>query len=475
MKTLALLLTTLTVITSYGQGVLNESWYLTREGLQAQADMAWGVEVDDNNHVYWATSQSISGFDVKDILLYKIDANGNEIWNTPHEFGGLYEQQAYICTMRDDIVYVGGRTWTGYFSLAFSDALVYAVDTTLQDTLWSFQWDGGYGYEEVDGLVVEDDGIYVTGWTGTDTANQDAFIMKLDLNGNMLWVNNWGSVNYDQQDGHCIVDDSTIYISGLYDLSNSDALLAAFDKTDGSYKWHQLWGGASGEDGLGLGSDGTYLYQCGVTSSHADSTVFLVKYDKNGNIIWETVTNKAIKTRSMAFPNDGSLYLAATSNTLGAGGEDLIIMQYDTATGNLMEYKTWGGAENEVVHDIRIKNNFMYLTGRTWSLSANNFEDALLVKAPLFGATGIDEQEATSNVQVFPNPFHEQTTFQFENPQQTPCLFSLFNAQGQEVYREQNITTQQFTLARTHLQPGMYFYQLSHRDGIVGQGKIVLE
>ncbi len=149
-----------------------------------QLDVAWGVEVDPNKDIYWVTSQSVSGFDVKDIYVYKIDSDGNELWDSPYTYGGLFEQQAYNCALKDNILYVAGRTWTGYFSLLYSDALVFALDTATQDTLWTFTWDGGFGYEEVDGLIVEDDAIYITGWTQTETNSQDAFIMKLDLDGN---------------------------------------------------------------------------------------------------------------------------------------------------------------------------------------------------------------------------------------------------------------------------------------------------
>ena len=437
-----------------------------------QEDFAWGVDVGDEDNVYWATSQTISGPNVKDILTYKINSDGDELWPEPHGYGGQYEQQAYNAVLKDNILYVGGRTWTQFFNLASSDALVFALDVTTRDTLWSWIWDGGFGYEEVDGMVIEDDAIYITGWTRTEFDDQDAFITKLNLDGSHVWTRIWGSPNYDQCDGHCVVDDSTVYICGLYDLSIADAYLAAFDKFTGDYKWHRLWGGFGFEDALGMGSDGDFLYQCGTTSSFPDSSVFLNKYDKNGNLIWSKLTNMAIKSRSLAFGSNERLYLAATTDNLGAGKEDIIILEYDTGNGDLLKYKTWGGSENESVQDIRIKDDHMYLTGRTVSFSTNNLNDAFLVKAPLFKTTSVGGVgETNSLMRVFPNPACEQLRLTSLNTLHGE--FTLIDVTGREILRETvHAPEQEYDVSK--LETGLYFWQFHlENDGYVN-GKIVI-
>jgi len=226
---------------------------------------------------------------------------------------------------------------------------------------------------------------------------------------------------------------------------------------------------------MGMGSDGTYLYQCGITSSHADSSVFLIKYNKSGIKVWEALTNKAIKTRSMDFASDGTLYLAATTNTLGAGAEDLIIMHYNNTNGELMDYKTWGGNDNESVQDIRIKDNFMYLTGRTVSYSANEFDDALLIKAPLFGNTSITTLPGKENVRVFPNPFSEKVVFQFENVINQPYTIIMYNSQGQVIRIIKDISSKLIDIKRNNLNAGIYFYQINDNYKIVASGKVLIK
>jgi len=460
-------------LVAYGQGLLNESWALVIDGPQAAKDVAWGLDLDSLGNIYWATSQTTFGGNRKDILTYKIAPDGTQRWSSPHVYGNNFEQQAYHCVFSRGIAYIAGRSWQGAF-INSSDALLYAIDTLRQDTLWTYIWDGGYGYEEVDGLVIEEHAIFISGWTWGDSTSQDAFITKLDINGNALWTTTWGSPNYDQCDGHCVVDDSTVYICGLYDLSTAgDAYLAAFDKHSGAYKWHTLWGGAGTEDALGMESDGTFIYQCGNTSSFGDSTVFINKYDKNGNLIWTAFTGKAFKTRSLAFPGDGSLYLAATSNTLGARGEEVLIMQYDTATGALMDYRSWGGVGDEVVHDIRIQHSYLYLTGRTTSFSAGGDFDAFLIKAPLFSnPTAIDKAGAAAAYPLaYPNP--ASAYFRINLPASRRYELTIFDLYGRLQLRVAPYMTNQL-LPILHLRNGVYQWQVAQENGQLYSGKILV-
>ena len=224
-----------------------------------------------------------------------------------------------------------------------------------------------------------------------------------------------------------------------------------------------------------MGSDGDHLYLCGLTQSFGDSTVFLTKYDKAGNLIWQALTDKAIKTRSMAFASDGSLYLAATTDNLGAGGEDLIIMQYDTATGALVEYRTWGGTANESVQDIRIKDGFMYLTGRTVSYSPSNSEDALLIKAPLFGTASASSPFVSLPLTLHPNPMSDQATLTFENNSSALHELTVVDAAGRLVREMKGGRHGKMTIEGRGLAPGMYFYRLSRDGKPLGQGKFVVE
>lgn len=115
MKICTLIALLITASVSFGQGLLNENWFIYKEGSQMAKDVAWGVALDSLNNIYWATSQTTFGGNRKDIITYKINPDGAEIWNSPHVFGDNFEQQAYNCVFQKGIVYVAGRTWDGAF------------------------------------------------------------------------------------------------------------------------------------------------------------------------------------------------------------------------------------------------------------------------------------------------------------------------------------------------------------------------
>jgi outer membrane protein assembly factor BamB len=199
----------------FAQGALHPEWLIKRiSPVSNEKSEGWGVDVDASGYVYWATTQFMPGRGL-DVVLYKLDADSNEVWTAPTVFGDLYRQVSHVVKVAGDRAYVGGIN-NHAFSLSSSDMLVLAVDTATGDTLWSTVWDQGYGYEEVDDVLVGSDGIYVTGWTTGDTTRLDIALLRLDFDGNIVQASTWGTELQDHQDGHAVMDESTIYLAGLY-------------------------------------------------------------------------------------------------------------------------------------------------------------------------------------------------------------------------------------------------------------------
>ncbi len=144
-------------------------------------------------------------------------------------------------------VYVGGMQYFSAVDLHAGDMVVLALDAQSGNLKWDFTWGQGYGYEEVDGLVVEADGIYISGWTAGEQSLCEVGLLKLDKQGLMVWTSVWGTERWDEADGQMVVDEKYIYIAGRIDADNiafgGDALLAKFNKSDGSYDKHVTWGG----------------------------------------------------------------------------------------------------------------------------------------------------------------------------------------------------------------------------------------
>ncbi len=439
---LLLFCTTLTVLLPAQEALIPE-WTLVRSSpVNGGEGEAWGIDTDNAGNVFWAPNLTQPGiFQGMDALLYKLDTDSNEIWANPAVYADLHAQQTYIVTLTDDVVYLGGRDCFEFTldpNLPFCDMFILAVDPLTGDTLWSTTWDQGFGYEEVDGLVVEDDGIYVTGWTRGDSTGMDIAILKMDLDGNVLWSNTWGTEMREHQDGHIVIDDSIIYVAGLYGGSeiggscllpdlDGQALLAKFSKTDGSYISHTTFGRDDSwcnfENALGMASDGEYLYLTGITTvANNDNNIFIAKYDKNLRQIWlRNWGGPATETaRAIAVGDNGNIYIGGNTDSFGAGGVDVIVLKY-SPDGDLLNAKTWGGSNEDQSLDIEIQGDLMYLTGKGKSFNNNNDYDAYLLKIDLASQlTAIDERQFEPGTflleQNYPNPFNPTTHIGFRIP-----------------------------------------------------------
>lgn len=444
---------------AHAQGILNPEWVIKRSSpVNLQTAQAWGVDTDENGFIYWATSIYMPA-QALDILLYKLDPDSNEVWPAPTLYSAPLTQQAYVVTASGNIAYVGGRYCRNAGVLPLiCDMLVFAVDIASGDTLWSTTLTRGFGYQEVDGLGPQPDGIYLSGWSFGETTESDVGLAKLDLNGDTLWTNNWGGNRVDHQDGHCVVDDSVIYAAGLYsgDVSanpliyglNGRALLAKFSKTDGAFIDSVTFATSGSifnlnfENALGMAGDGDHLYVVGATTfSPNDWQIFVKKFDKNLNLTWERFWggNASESARAVASGGDGSLYIAGTTESFGQGESDVVLLKY-TPGGDLLWYKTWGDSSGEQALDLHIDGDNLYISGQSdcFLFLTTPVCKAFLLKVDLNAISGLDEenQQAPPRFtleQNYPNPFNPQTTISFSIPQFSHVTLKIYDLLGREV------------------------------------------
>ncbi len=355
-------------------------WYLTRG--EARMDQLWGVDVDSQGNVYTAgLFQSPATKPFFDVVVYKFASDGTELWRT--QWGDKFQEKAFIVIVDEPYVYIGGEV-NNSIALMDSDMLLLALDLNDGHIVWSFRWGPGFGYNELDGLVVDGDSIYISGWAAGETTSGDIGIVKLDRNGNQIWVKTWGSNGFDSADGQMVVDDQFIYVSGRYDgavLTGGKSLLVKFSKETGEYVSHTTWGQGIFNDGYGMTSDGTNLYVVGLTIVNANGQIFLLKYDKELRLIWEQAWGGkgGESARAVAVDAAGNILVTGHTVSYGNGKNDIMLLKY-SPDGALLWEQIWGGALIEQTHGIVIDGDFVYLAGETENNSAG-LNDGLLIKA----------------------------------------------------------------------------------------------
>jgi uncharacterized delta-60 repeat protein len=148
----------------------------------------------------------------------------------------------------------------------------------------------------------------------------------------------------------------------------------------------QTWGGTNFDLGAGVAPapDGS-IYLAGSTASFGagDEDIFLVKFAADGSLVWqrtfgtgEVEPNLAADefASAVAVGPDGSVYVAGTSTDSHA-----LLVKF-SPDGNLIWQETWGGTNTEFANGVAVADDgSVYLAGFTTSFGVG-FDNAFLVK-----------------------------------------------------------------------------------------------
>jgi hypothetical protein len=318
------------------------------------------------------------------MVIYKFTPDGNELWRT--QWGGNLEEKAFVIYVEEPVVYVGGTQHTSA-ALDQADMAVLALDMQTGQVLWSFTWGQGFGYEEVDGLTADGDFVYISGWTTGEATGGDIAILKLNKSdGGLVWAQTWGTNQFDSADGQMVVDENYIYISGRIEANSAliggKSVLVKLSKDTGVYLNHCTWGGPIFNDGLGMTSDGISLYVVGLTFGFGNgSQIFLLKYDKELNLLWQQLWGGpgGESARAAVVDSTGNILIAGNTDSYGSGKGDIALLSY-SPEGVMNWSQVWGGALDDATQGLTLSGSFVYLVGSTYnnSLALN---DAVLIKA----------------------------------------------------------------------------------------------
>jgi len=161
------------------------------------------------------------------------------------------------------------------------------------------EWDVAYPVPNMGRQVVSTfDSCYLA--TGTNGFDDPGVTIKLNQEGEILWVSPYGGLSIEQT---C---DSGYIIAGMENLY--DAFLRKFDKS-GNLIWNQVYGGSDQDyfSAVIQSSDSCFV-ACGFSQSYGDSMIYIVKTDRSGNLLWRRNFSCIIRGQAEDLIEVGSNY-----------------------------------------------------------------------------------------------------------------------------------------------------------------------
>ncbi|MCE4626062.1 MAG: SBBP repeat-containing protein, partial [Desulfurococcales archaeon] len=253
---------------------------------------------------------------------------------------------------------------------------------------------GGANDDYGTSLTIDGNGnIYFVGYTSSFGAGAyDVITGKIDPNGNLVWATVIGGSSYDYGQGIVIDNNGYLYITGhtqSYTSGADDVFIAKISSTGGGLVWFKTFGGSITDKGLDIATDGTTLYLTGITYSYgSNGEIFVVEMDSNGNIAWSKIIGGGGVDTGYSVTVDtlGNVFLTGSTSSVGNGGYDICIAKLDS-TGTLQWFKTIGGTYTDEGEDIVVDSaGYIYIVGYSSSYSNDGSQDVVVARMDSTGS-----------------------------------------------------------------------------------------
>lgn len=558
MKKTLLLFSIITTFSSFAQDDPIFHWAKSVGGLGF--DSSYGVTSDASGNVYTCgsfnstidfdpgsgTSNLIQAGSAPDGFIQKLDGQGNFVW--AKRFGGNMGNGilAIEVAANGDVI-AGGSFFgtvdfdpnsgtTNFTSIPQPNPIYASTDVVVSrlspegNLIWAKRI-GGPGYEEIKNVTLDAEGnIYVSGFFEltcdfdpgaanyplTASGSRDAYIFKLDANGNFVWAKRFGGTS-DSRINQVVVDaqgnlfavgvcfgsidvdpgaatvmlEPSAPLNGYY---SQDVFILKLNAS-GEYQWAGKLGGNMGDECFTLAVDAdANIYVAGSFYGNSDmdpgvgetilstvniGAVYLCKFNSSGQLQWAKQSGSVLfpEVKKLQVMDDGDIVMMGNyestfaffnSMSISSQGENDIFLARLDSDGNAQWIQSFGGAGEESVEDMSITADGIWHVSGSFKGTANmnpfgstnlaavgNFDIFTVRLAP--EALKTQDFQIDDAWSVYPNPSNGQVSLHFDH-----ALFgskvSIHTILGQKV-SEYEIGQSEINV---QLNPGNYVVKAQH-------------
>ncbi|MBI9011244.1 MAG: hypothetical protein JEZ08_03370 [Clostridiales bacterium] len=240
------------------------------------------------------------------------------------------------------------------------------VNLNFGEAIWRTNIGGSNG-DNVNGVIASNDGGTIAFGTTSSAdgdiptiyGSNDAFVTKLDSDGNKVWTKNYGGSGHDTFNSSIAVSDGYILVGGTYssnqDVSSnngdSDVWAVKIDNS-GNIVWEETYGGADGDWGNKIieSTPGNYLIVGAKSSAPFWDSPSILEIDSNGALglnLWNGDTS--LEINDVVKNVDGSYTVLGQDLTGVNGGSDVLLWKLDIGL-NTVWQKNLGGSNSEPIN-----------------------------------------------------------------------------------------------------------------------------
>lgn len=285
------------------------------------------------------------------LLLYSASLSAQITWQ--RTYGGFsLDRGNSVHALPDGNFFVAGST--GSFGAGSSDVYVLMLDPQ-GEVLWSKTY-GGAGVDRASKVIqAEDDGFLLVGLTSSlGAGGYDGYVLRITNGGEVVWERTFGGEGWDILHGVCRSHDGGYLLAGETYSSphdDGDAWLLKLDVT-GEMQWKRTYGNNE-YDCFNAVSPivGGYIL-AGATTQAGDQDAWLVKVNEDGDVEWDVrVGGDSLDLASSAIQTqDGGF--AAIGSTRSYSAYDRALHFKVGPAGELLWAKNWGQVTNQGSNDF---------------------------------------------------------------------------------------------------------------------------
>jgi len=322
------------------------------------------------------------GFGGVDLLLIKVDEGGSLVWR--RSFGGKGDDVASSVSRTKDGCYIVAG-WTSSKGKGASDAYVLKVNQE-GGLLWERTF-GGKGEDFASFAQETSDGgvIVVGGAESFGAGGYDAYVIKLDREGNLVWERAFGGAHYDQASSAQEAPDGGYVVAGVSKSRDTgDAYVFKVDK-GGNLVWEGLFGGENYDEASAIlrAPSGGYIV-VGLSESFGlgGSDVYALRVSESGEKIWERSFGGKRNDSGFSLCRSSKGYLiVGFTESKGRGGSDVYLLEL-TEDGQKLWSEALGGIEDDRGYSVKetVDGRYIVIAGSTASIGSGGGIDLYLLK-----------------------------------------------------------------------------------------------